>query len=79
MVKIEAFVSYCASESYCGKKYKAHILKQVPCILKYMACIFCDKPCVFSGVAKRRAKKTIFYRIKQCGMTFLPCGGMLHG
>ncbi len=27
MVKIEAFVSYCASESYCGKKYKAHILK----------------------------------------------------
>ena len=44
-----------------------------------MACIFCDKPCVFSGVAKRRAKKTIFYRIKQCGMTFLPCGDMLHG
>ena len=27
MVKIEVFVSYCASESYCGKKYKAHILK----------------------------------------------------
>ena len=27
MVKIEAFVSCCASESYCGKKYKAHILK----------------------------------------------------
>ena len=46
------FVSYWKSDIVFRKKYKAYILKQVPCILKYMACIFCDKPCVFSTDAE---------------------------
>ena len=29
------------------KKYKALILKQVPCILKYMPCILKYMPCIF--------------------------------
>ena len=32
------------------KKYKALILKYVPCILKYMAYIFHEKPCIFKDV-----------------------------
>ena len=44
-----------------------------------MACIFCDKPCVFSGVAKRWAGNLLFYRAWQCAMAFLPCGGVQHG
>ncbi len=50
----ETFISCCLSNTYNSEKYKAHILKQVPCILKYMACIFCDKPCNFSSLGKLR-------------------------
>ena len=53
---LEVFVSCCESDVWKGKKYKAHILKYVPCILKYMACIFCNKPCVFLRVRKRGKK-----------------------
>ena len=36
------------------KKYKALILKQVPCILKYMACIFRLFKCLKNNVLKNR-------------------------
>ena len=44
---LHSFIRYYQSAIWNREKYKAYILKQVPCILKYMACIFCDKPCVF--------------------------------
>ena len=49
---LEVFVSCCESDVWKGKKYKAHILKYVPCILKYMACVFYNMPYVFYGITK---------------------------
>ena len=55
------------------KKYKALILKQVPCILKYMAYIFQLSKCLKNNVLKKGKNQpfpndvwTILFRIAAC-------------
>ena len=51
------------------KKHKALILKQVPCILKYMACIFCLSKCLKNKNLQTR-------KIRLENRFFLQCFGI---
>ena len=43
------------------KKSKAHILKYVPCILKYLRPIFCPLKTILKHVPKRRTKTDVAF------------------
>ena len=43
----------------CRKKYKALILKYVPCISKYMACIFRHSKYLINNDLQKRPKKGV--------------------